>query len=51
MEVEASEIGELRHYQVSGEGTCSEPLEPVAAAGDAATLGAFAFRAAFTWRD
>jgi hypothetical protein len=51
LEVEASEIGELRHYQVSGEGTCSEPLEAVPAGGDAATVGPFAFRAEFTWRD
>jgi hypothetical protein len=51
LEVEASEIGELRHYQVSGEGSCSEPLEAVSAGADTATLGAFAFRAEFTWRD
>jgi hypothetical protein len=51
VEVEASEIGELRHYQVSGEGNCSEPLVSVTAGGDAVTLGVFAFRAQFTWRD
>lgn len=48
---EASEIGELRHYQVSGEGTCTKPLDPVPTGGDAVTIGPFAFRAEFTWRD
>lgn len=51
VKTEASEIGELRHYQVSGEGTCAEPLESVPAGGDAVTIGSFAFRAEFTWRD
>jgi hypothetical protein len=49
-DVEASEIGELRHYQVSGEGTCADPLASVAAA-TPVTLGPFTFRAQFTWRD
>ena len=48
--VEASAIGELRHYQVSGGGTCSEPLE-AAAGGNPSTLDVFTFRAGFTWRD
>ena len=51
VEVEDSEIGELRQYQVSGEGTCPEPLEPLSAGADPVTLASFAFRARFTWRD
>jgi len=51
VKTEASEIGELRHYQVGGEGSCSKPLESVPAGSDAVTLGPFAFRAEFTWRD
>jgi hypothetical protein len=51
VKTEASEIGELRHYQVSGEGTCAKPLDSVPTGGDAVTLGPFTFRAQFTWRD
>lgn len=49
--IEDSEIGELRQYQVSGEGTCTEPLESVSADAAPVTLTSFAFRAGFTWRD
>lgn len=48
---EASELGELRHYQVSGTGSCSAPLEATPAGPAAVTVGDFAFRAEFTWRD
>jgi hypothetical protein len=48
---EASALGELRHYQVSGEGSCRTPLDSVPAGGDAVNIGPFAFRAEFTWRD
>jgi hypothetical protein len=48
---EASEIGELRRYQVSGEGECAEPFESAPEGGPTVTLGRFAFRAGFTWRD
>jgi hypothetical protein len=51
VEVEASEIGELRHYQVAGTGTCAEPLESVPAGSDVVTVGPFGFRAQITWRD
>ncbi len=51
LRTEASTIGELRHYQVSGEGTCADPLESVPAGGAPVTVGPFAFRAEFTWRD
>jgi hypothetical protein len=50
VETEDSVPGELRHYQVSGEGACTSAL--VSASGDSeATLADFAFRARFTWRD
>jgi hypothetical protein len=50
VETEDSVLGELRHYQVSGEGACTSAL--VSASGDSeATLADFAFRARFTWRD
>jgi hypothetical protein len=48
---EVSELGELRHYRVSGEGDCSDTLDSVPAGAEAATLGPFAFRAEVTWRD
>ena len=51
LKTEASEIGELRHYQVSGEGSCNEALDALATGGDGVTIGPFAFRAEFTWRD
>jgi hypothetical protein len=51
VEVEDSEIGELRHYQVSGSGSCAEELESVPAGDAGVSLDAFAFRAEFTWRD
>ena len=51
LEIEASEIGELRHHQVSGEGSCPEPLVPESAGDDGVMLGPFTFRAQFTWRD
>jgi hypothetical protein len=51
LETETSNIGELRHYQVGGEGSCPSPLTPLNAAVGEATLGSFAFRAQFTWRD
>jgi len=49
--VEASELGELRRYQVAGEGSCAEALERVSGDGEPLTLGALRFRARFTWRD
>jgi hypothetical protein len=51
LRTEASAIGELRHYQVSGEGNCTAPLEAMPAGPAAVTVGDFAFRAEFTWRD
>lgn len=51
LETEASAIGELRHYQVSGEGSCPDALSPEQAEVGEATLDSFAFRAQFTWRD
>jgi hypothetical protein len=51
LETEASTIGELRHHQVSGQGTCPRPLTPLNAEVGEAALGSFAFRAQFTWRD
>lgn len=51
VEVEASEIGELRHYQVAGEGSCWDALESVPVGSDSVTVGPFGFRAQITWRD
>lgn len=51
LEVVNSEIGELRQYLVSGDGSCTTPLESELTHADAVTLGPFAFRAGFTWRD
>ncbi len=51
VKVENSEVGELRHYQVSGEGTCTEPFGTGSEGSDPVTLGPFGFRAPFTWRD
>jgi hypothetical protein len=48
---EQSSLGELRHYQVTGDGTCSAPLDSVPAGGEPASVGPYAFRAEFTWRD
>jgi hypothetical protein len=48
---ESSALGELRHYQVSAEGTCSEPLEASPPGAASVTLGPFSFRAEFTWRE
>lgn len=51
LRTEASTLGELRHYQVSAEGSCADPLESVPAGATPVTVGPFAFRAEFTWRD
>jgi hypothetical protein len=51
LELESSEIGELRHHRVSGEGRCAASLEAESAGADGVTLGPFTFRAEFTWRD
>ena len=51
VEAEASELGELRHYQVAGSGRCVGPLESVPAGAEPVTVEAFDFRAQFTWRD
>jgi hypothetical protein len=51
LEVEASAIGELRHYQVSGEGSCSDTLTPSTTGLEPVTATAFTFRSQFTWRD
>jgi hypothetical protein len=51
LSTEASTIGELRHYQVTGVGTCPTDLASFPAGGVATTVGPFAFRAEFTWRD
>lgn len=51
LRTEMSSLGEVRHYQVSGNGSCSAPLASVPAGKDAVTLGPLAFRAEFTWRD
>lgn len=48
---EQSSLGELRHYQVTGNGSCSAPLESAPAGGEPVTVGAYEFRAEFTWRD
>jgi hypothetical protein len=51
VEVEASEIGELRHYQVAGAVTCPEPLPSLPTGDEPVTLDKLSFRAQFTWRD
>jgi len=51
LRTEASTLGELRHYQVSGEGSCTAALESVPAGSPSVTVGPFAFRAELTWRD
>jgi len=51
LSTEASTLGELRHYQVAGSGSCSEALESVPTGGASVTVGDFAFRAQFSWRD
>jgi hypothetical protein len=51
VEVEASEIGELRHYQVAGAVTCPEPLPSLPTGDEPVTLETLSFRAQFTWRD
>ena len=51
LSTEASAIGELRHYQVTGAGTCTTELDSFPAGGETTTVGPFAFRAKFTWRD
>jgi hypothetical protein len=51
VEVEASGIGELRHYQVAGAVTCPEPLPSLPAGDEPVTLETLSFRAQFTWRD
>jgi hypothetical protein len=51
VEVEASEIGELRHYQVAGAVTCPEPLPSLPTGNEPVTLDTLSFRAQFTWRD
>lgn len=50
VETEASVLGELRHYQVSGEGACASALESASDESEV-TLADFGFRAQFTWRD
>lgn len=51
LSTEASSLGELRHYQVSGDGSCPEALAPVRDPGEAITIQPFAFRAQVVWRD
>jgi hypothetical protein len=51
LRTEASAIGELRHYQVTGAGTCTADLESSPAGGAPTAVGPLAFRAEFTWRD
>jgi len=51
LSTEASAIGQLRHYQVTGVGTCNTDLDSLPAGDTAATVGPLAFRAEFTWRD
>jgi hypothetical protein len=48
---EASALGELRHYQVSGHGTCSDSIASMPAGAPAVTVGEFNFRSGVTWRD
>lgn len=48
---EASSIGELRHYQVGGEGVCAAALAPVTDGVEPVSVGPFTFRAQITWRD
>jgi hypothetical protein len=50
LRTEASMIGELRHYQVSGRGSCSEPLHATSGLADT-SVAELEFRAQFTWRD
>lgn len=50
LQTEASTIGELRHYQVSGHGSCSEPLHGAGGLADT-SVAELEFRAQFTWRD
>jgi hypothetical protein len=47
---EDSMIGELRHYQVGGEGACDAALEP-SSGGGSVTLGPYEFSAELVWRD
>jgi hypothetical protein len=51
LNTEASAIGELRHYQVTGVVSCNAALDSLPAGGAATTVGDLAFRAQFTWRD
>jgi hypothetical protein len=51
LKTEASTIGELRHYQLSGSGSCVAPLDSVPVGGEAVSVSEFVFRAQFIWRD
>jgi hypothetical protein len=48
---ESSSIGELRHYQVSAEGTCKDTIGEESPGPASTTFSPFAFRAEFIWRD
>jgi hypothetical protein len=51
LDTEASEIGELRHYDVTGRGSCPAALQPVSAGANETTVSSFRFQVRFTWRD
>jgi hypothetical protein len=52
VKTEASELGELRHYQLSGHGWCDSALEPVGTdSAGSVEIGEFDFRVSITWRD
>lgn len=49
---EASELGELRHYQLTGHAWCDSALEPVSTdTSGSVEIGEFDFRVQITWRD
>jgi hypothetical protein len=51
VKTEASELGELRHYQLSGHGWCDSALEPLGTdVGGSVEIGEFDFRVQITWR-
>jgi hypothetical protein len=52
LSTEASELGELRHYQLTGHGWCDSALEPVGTgASGNVEISEFDFRVQLTWRD
>ncbi|HVY31486.1 MAG TPA: hypothetical protein VHB79_33260 [Polyangiaceae bacterium] len=48
---EMSALGELRHYQVTGNGTCTASLDSTPGSDSPVTVEPFEFRSEVTWRD